>query len=81
MFQLGGSMYHSSNYSTYPVLTLTVTNYDRKVSIELPSDSDASEVLEACMTLMTGLTFQHESIEDVICAKAEEIAQLRGRDI
>lgn len=50
----------------YDVTTLSATSYNRKVSVEIPLDADAFEVLEACKALMVGMTFHPESFDKAI---------------
>lgn len=50
----------------YKELTLTASNYDRKISVEIPMDSDANEVFTAFKTLMIGLTFHDKSFNDAV---------------
>ena len=50
----------------YKELTLTATAYNRKVSIEIPKDSDANEVFSAFKTLMAGLTFHDTAFNDAV---------------
>jgi len=50
----------------YDVTTFTVTSYDRKVSIEIPLDSNAFEVFEAFKTLMVGMTFTEKMFDDAV---------------
>lgn len=58
-------------YRKYEELTLTATNYNTKVSVELPSDSDANEVFAAMQTLFTGIGFAEQSFKDVVMEYAE----------
>ena len=50
----------------YAVTTFTVTSYDRKVSIEIPLDSNAFEVFETFKTLMVGMTFTEQMFNDAV---------------
>jgi hypothetical protein len=52
----------------YNVTTITATSYDRKVSVELPLDSNAFEVFEAFKTIMVGMTFSPKSFDDAVVA-------------
>ena len=56
----------------YDVTTLTATSYNRKISIELPLDSDAYDLMEAFATLMKGLSFPDGVWEEVIRNLANE---------
>ena len=57
-----------NNKSKYDVTTITVTSYDRKVSIEIPLDSDAHEVFDAFKTIMVGMTFHPKSFDDAVAS-------------
>jgi len=50
----------------YDVTTFTVTSYDRKVSIEIPLDSNAFEVFDAFKTIMVGMTFSEKNFDDAV---------------
>ena len=56
----------------YDVTTLTATSYNRKISIELPLDADAYDLMEAFATLMKGLSFPDGVWEEVIRNLANE---------
>jgi hypothetical protein len=47
----------------YDALTLTASNYNRKLSIELPMDSDSHELFDAFKALMVGLTFCEKTFD------------------
>ena len=55
----------------YKELTLTVTSYNRKVSIELPCDSELNEVVDAFEALMVGLGYSLDSWKDAIMERGE----------
>jgi len=57
-------------------LTLTATNYNSKVSVELPSDAELSEVFDAFKTLLSGLGYFEDALEPIILDQAE-IYELR----
>ena len=59
----------------YDVTTLTASSYNRKISIELPLDAGAEELMEAFATLMKGLTFPDGVVEDMILTQAELIKE------
>jgi hypothetical protein len=50
----------------YDKLTLTASSYNRKLSIELPVDSDNTEVFDAFKALMVGLTFSEQSFDNAV---------------
>jgi len=50
----------------YDTLTLIASNYNRKLSIELPMDSNSHEVFEAFKALMVGLTFSEQLFDDAV---------------
>jgi len=50
----------------YNKLTLTASSYNRKLSIELPSDSNNTEVFDAFKALMVGLTFSEQSFDNAV---------------
>jgi hypothetical protein len=50
----------------YDKLTLTASSYNRKLSIELPSDSNNTEVFDAFKALMIGLTFCEQSFNNAV---------------
>jgi hypothetical protein len=47
----------------YDITTMSVSSYDRKVSIEIPVDCDANEVFSAFKTLMVGMTFSDSAFD------------------
>jgi hypothetical protein len=53
------------NYK-YDKLTLTASSYNRKLSIELPVDSNNTEVFDAFKALMVGLTFSEKSFDNAV---------------
>ena len=59
----------------YDVTTVTASSYNRKISIELPLDAGAEELMEAFATLMKGLTFPDGVWEDMIMTQAEIIRE------
>jgi hypothetical protein len=60
----------------YDVTTLTASSYNRKISIELPLDANAYDLMEAFATLMKGLSFPDGVWEDMILMQAESIKEL-----
>ena len=50
----------------YNKLTLTASSYNRKLSIELPVDSNNTEVFDAFKALMVGLTFSEQSFDNAV---------------
>ena len=50
----------------YDKLTLTASSYNRKLTIELPMDSNGHEVFEAFKALMVGLTFSEKTFNNVV---------------
>jgi hypothetical protein len=59
-------------------LTLTATNYNSKVSVELRSDAELSEVFDAFKTLLSGLGYFEDALEPIIMDQAE-MYELRAR--
>lgn len=55
----------------YKELTLTATNYNTKVSVELPADAELSEVFDAFKTLISGLGYMEGALETIILDHAE----------
>jgi len=55
----------------YNELTLTATNYNNKVSVELPCDAELSEVFDAFKTLLSGLGYFEDALEPIILDQAE----------
>ena len=64
----------------YPELVITASNYDRKISMEIPSDSSMEELFEAFKTIALGLTFHSESWDNTILQLADEIRDERYRE-
>lgn len=50
----------------YDKLTFTASSYNRKLTIELPMDSNNTEVFEAFKALMVGLTFSEQSFDNAV---------------
>jgi len=50
----------------YNKLTLAASNYNRKLSIELPMDSNTHEIFDAFKALMVGLTFNEQSFDNAV---------------
>ena len=50
----------------YDITTMSVSSYDRKVSIEIPVDCDANEVFAAFKTLMVGMTFSDGAFDQAV---------------
>jgi hypothetical protein len=50
----------------YDKLTLTASSYNRKLSIELPVDSDGHEVFDAFKALMVGMTFAEKTFDHAV---------------
>lgn len=65
----------------YKELTLTVTSYNRKISIELPCDTEMGELVDACETLVVGLGYSMESWKDEIVERgnAYTMQELRNQ--
>lgn len=65
----------------YKELTLTATSYNRKISIELPCDTEMGELVDACETLVIGLGYGLESWKDAIMERSEifEIQERRNQ--
>jgi hypothetical protein len=59
----------------YDVTTLTASAYDKKISIELPLDANAEEIMDAFATILKGLTFPDGSWDDMILTQAEIIRE------
>jgi hypothetical protein len=60
---------------TYNLTTLTASAYDKKISIELPLDANAEEIMDAFATILKGLTFPDGAWEDMILTQAEMIKE------
>lgn len=63
------------NKYTYQVTTISASSYDRKISVEIPLDATAEELMDAFATLMKGLTFPDGVWEDMILTQAEIIKE------
>jgi hypothetical protein len=65
----------------YKELTISATSYNRKVSIELPCDSELSEVVDAFEALMVGLGYSLDSWKDEIMERGEvfKMQELRNQ--
>lgn len=50
----------------YDRLTFTASSYNRKLSIELPMDSDVHEVFDAFKGLMIGMTFGEKTFDSAV---------------
>ena len=59
----------------YDVTTVTASAYDKRISIELPLDATAEELMDAFATLLKGLTFPDGVWEDMILTQAELIKE------
>jgi dsDNA-specific endonuclease/ATPase MutS2 len=64
-------------------LTLTATNYNNKVSVELPSDAGIQELFDAFKTILSGLGYYEDALEHIILEEAEryEIRAKRLTDV
>ena len=54
-------------------MTLSASNHNRKVIVEIPWDADLYEFVEACKTLALGMGFHPETWNDVIVNLADEL--------
>ena len=65
----------------YKELTLTVTSYNRKISIELPCDTEMGELVDAFEALVVGLGYSSDSWKEVIVERGEffQIQELRNQ--
>ena len=64
----------------YPDLVVTASNYDRKISVELPSDVGLDELFEAFKTIALGLTYHADSWDNHILQLSDDIRDERYRD-
>ena len=64
----------------YPELVITASNYDRKISMEMSSDSSMEELFEAFKTIALGLTYQSEGWDNYILQLADDIRDARYRE-
>jgi hypothetical protein len=62
------------NYK-YDVLTLTASNYNTKLTIELPKDSNADDVFDAFQTILIGLGYPRDIMDMLVLDKAEELKE------
>jgi hypothetical protein len=53
--------------------TLSGSNHNRKITVEIPWDADLYEFVEACKTLAVGLGYNPETWNDVIVNLADEL--------
>lgn len=65
----------------YKELTLTVTSYNRKISIELPCDTEMGELFDAFEALVVGLGYSLDSWKDEIMERGEvfKMQELRNQ--
>lgn len=61
----------------YQETTLTISSYNTKITIEIPSDSSANDYFEAFRTLMIGMGFLPQSFDDVLEAYYTENIETR----
>ena len=54
-------------------MTLSASNHNRKVTVEIPWDADLYEFVDACKTLALGMGFHPETWNDVIVNLADEL--------
>lgn len=66
---------------TYNTTTLTASAYNRKVSVELPVDCSAFELLDAFRAVMVGLTYSPDSFNDAILNYVDEHDLLKDRTL
>lgn len=62
----------------YDKLTITAQSYDRKISIEHPSDLDMMELMDMFKAIAMGLTFSESTWEEAVIALAEEYNEKHG---
>lgn len=65
----------------YNTTTLTASAYNRKVSIELPVDCSANELLDAFRAIVVGLTYSLDGFNDAILDYVVEHDLLKDRII
>lgn len=65
----------------YNTTTLTASAYNRKVSVELPLDCSANELLDAFRAIMIGLTYSPDGFNDAILNYVDEHELLKDRII
>jgi hypothetical protein len=69
------------NKYKYDTTTLTASAYDKRISIELPLDANAEELMDAFATLLKGLTFPDGVWEDMIMTQAEIIRERENNEL
>lgn len=62
----------------YDKLTITAQSYDRKISIEHPSDLDMMELMDMFKAIAIGLTFSEDTWEEAVLTLAEEYNEKHG---
>lgn len=65
----------------YNTTTITASAYNRKVSVELPVDCSAFELLDAFRAVMVGLTYSPDSFNDAILNYVDEHDLLKDRTL
>lgn len=60
----------------YDKLTVTAQNYNKKISVEIPSDTDLYDLMQAFKTLTIGLTYNSDNWKEVILQLAEEYREI-----
>ena len=65
----------------YNTTTLTASAYSRKVSVELPVDCNANELLDAFRAIMIGLTYSPDSFNDAILNYVDDHELLKDRTL
>jgi hypothetical protein len=60
------------------IMKLTAENYDKKITIELPDDSDLYQVFDSFYALVIGLSFPQKAWADVVSEMAEDYTPSRG---
>lgn len=65
----------------YNELTLTASSYNRKISIEIPCDSEMGELVDAFEALVVGLGYSLDSWKDEIMERGEvfKMQELRNQ--
>jgi hypothetical protein len=65
----------------YKELTLTASSYNRKLSIEIPCDSEIGELVDAFEALVVGLGYSLDSWKDEIMERGEvfKMQELRNQ--
>lgn len=62
----------------YMNVTFSVSQYDTKVSVELPCGAELDEMMSAMKTLLVGIGYPMSAVENMILDQADEIRDIRN---